>query len=251
MSTLYTYPYICAFAFLLLNIGIGLVLLWIVQKPARPFFKSGAEVVAPFGNLLALLFGLFAAFLANDVSVHVERAHKAVNREANAMAVVVDVAGALAGGGKTLERAAVEFGQRTTRADWSSRQQTAAADALSLAMLHEVLFGGLATADSQVRQTAAATIMELRAARNEMIAVARSHTSAQKWIAFALGILTQFGIVIVHFGRPRAAALAVTLFAIGMAFMLWVVLMRLDPFGGENAVPLTPIGAAYAGVDVR
>jgi hypothetical protein len=30
-----------------------------------------------------------------------------------------------------------------------------------------------------------------------------------------------------------------------MAFMLWVVLMRIDPFTGRNSVSLTPIDAAY------
>jgi hypothetical protein len=253
MSTLYAYPYICGFAFLLLNVGIGLLLLWVVEtSPARPMFQSCAGVVAPFGSLLALLFGLFAAFLANDVTIHVERAHASVDREANAMAVVLNVADALAGGGRTLEQLAVDFGRRTTRADWSSPQQTAAANAVGLQMLREVLFGGLASVDPQVRQTAMGSIMEMRGARSEMVAVAHSHTSASKWIAvFVLGILTQMGIVVVHMSRPRAAVLAVTLFATGMSFMLWVTLMRLDPYGGRNPVSLAPISAAYAGFAAR
>jgi hypothetical protein len=41
------------------------------------------------------------------------------------------------------------------------------------------------------------------------------------------------------------------LFGTGMAFMLWVVLMRLDPFAGKNSVSLAPINAAYERVVTR
>jgi len=247
MSTIYAYPYIFAVLFLLVIVGIGLFLVWIAEKsPARPLLQSCTGVVAPYSSLLALLFGLFAAFLANDVSIHAERARAAVTREANAIALVLSIADALAERGRTLEQLAVDFGERTTSDDWSSPQQTAEAEALGLKMLHEVMFGGLAGADPPVRQTALSSIMEVRVARSEMIAVAQSQTGREKWIAvFVLGILTQMGVVVVHLGKPRAATLAMTLFATGMAFMLWVVLMRLDPFAGRNSVSRAPIGAAY------
>jgi len=247
MSTFNNYPYIFAVVFLLAIIAIGLALVWIAERsPARRLLQSCAGVVAPFASLLALLFGLFAAFLANDVSIHADRAHASVTREANALAVVLSIADALAERGQNLKKLAIEFGQRTTGHDWRSVRRTAEADALGLKMLREVMFGGLTKADTQVRQTSAASIMEMRAARSEMTAIAHSQTGWLKWQAvFILGILTQIGVVTVHLGKPRAAALATTLFAVGMAFMLWVVLMRLDPFAGKNAVSLAPIEAAY------
>lgn len=247
MSTVYAYTYVFAVVFLLVIVGIGLFLVWIAEKsPARPLLQSCAGVVAPFSSLLALLFGLFAAFLANDVSIHAERARAAVTREANAIAVVLSIADALAERGRTLKQLAVDYGQRSTSDDWSAASKTAEAEALGLKLLHEVMFGGLAGADPPVRQTALASITEMRIARSEMVAVAHSQTSRQKWIAvFVLGILTQMGVVVVHLGKPRASTLAVTLFSVGMAFMLWVVLMRLDPFGGRDSISLAPISDAY------
>jgi hypothetical protein len=113
-------------------------------------------------------------------------------------------------------------------------------------MLHEVLFGGLAAADAPIRQAATAAIMEMRAARAEMNAIASSETSRTKWIAaLILGILTMVGLVMVHIGKPRSAVLAITVFAIAMAFVLWVTLIRLDPFVGRNQVSLAPISKAY------
>lgn len=247
MSVVLSYSYVFAVLFLLLIIGIGYALVWVAEKsPAKPLLQSCAGVVAPYSNLLAILFALFAAFMANDVSIHAERARAAVAREANAIAVVLSIADALAERGGTLKQMAIDFATKTTGPDWSAPLPTAEADAQGLKMLHEVLFGGLATADAPVKQTVIASIMEMRAARSEMVAAAHSETGAQKWIAvFVLGILTQIGLVVVHQGKPRASALAVTLFAIGMAFMLWVVLMRLDPFAGRNAVSLAPVSAAY------
>lgn len=247
MSTIYAYPYIFAILFLLVIVGCGLFLVWVAEKsPARSLLQSCAGVAAPLASVLALLFGLFSAFLANDVSIHTETARAAVTREANAIAVVLRLADALGERGRVLKQQAVDYGQRTTSDDWSSAAQTAQAEVQGLDMLHEVMFGGLATAEAPVRQTAIASIMEMRVARSEMVAVAHSRTSRLKWVAaFALGILTQMGVVAVHLGKPRAAVLGVTLFALGMAFMLWVVLMRLDPFTGKNSVSLAPISGAY------
>ena len=108
------------------------------------------------------------------------------------------------------------------------------------------MFGGLAGADAQVRSVALQSITEIRAARRDRNSVAESNTAQLKWIAvFVLGVLTQMAVVVVHMGKPRATVLAITLFGVGMAFMLWVVLERLDPFGGKYPVSLTPIKAAY------
>jgi hypothetical protein len=253
MSTVYAYPYIFSLPFLLIIVGIGLFFVWVAERsPLRPLLQSCTGVVAPFSGLLALLFGLFSAFLANDVSVHAERARVAVAREANAIVVVLSIADALGERGRALKQLTVDFGRKTTSAGWSAAEPTAEADALGLKMLHEVMFGGLASVDAPVRQTATASIMEMRSARSEMIAVAYSQTAELKWIAaFVLGVLTQMGVVAVHLGKPRAAVLAMILFGTGMAFMLWVVLMRLDPFAGKNSVSLAPINAAYERVVPR
>jgi hypothetical protein len=247
MSTVTTYPFIFAWPFFFAVIGAGLLLVWIAEKsPARRLLRSCGEVIAPYPGLLALLFGLLAAFLATDVSVHTEQARAAVLREANAIVVVLSIADAVGDAGQNLKHLAVGFGQKTTGKDWSSASQTGEADRLSLRMLHEVLFGGLAAADAPIRQAATAAIMEMRAARAEMNAIASSETSRTKWIAaLILGILTMVGLVMVHIGKPRSAVLAITVFAIAMAFVLWVTLIRLDPFVGRNQVSLAPISKAY------
>jgi hypothetical protein len=247
MSTIIAHPLIFSVPFLLFVVGVGLLLVWIAEKsPAAPLLKSCAGVVAPYSSLLALLFGLFAAFMANDVYVHAERARTSVTREAEAIRLVLHIADALGERGRVLRRSVVDYGKASTGDDWRSASRIAEAEVLSLSVLREIMFGGLATADPQVRNIAANSIMEIRAVRRDRIAVANSKTGELKWIgAFILGVLVQMAVVVVHLGKPRAMVLAVTLFAVGMAFALWVVLVRLDPFVGRNPVSLAPIKAAY------
>jgi hypothetical protein len=247
MSTIMAYPYVFAIPFALLVVGSGLFFVWVAEKSAvSPLLQSCAGIVSPFSGLMALLFGLFAVFLANDVSIHMERASAAVAREADAITIVLNIADALADRGQTLKHLAIDFGKKSTTGDWGAPQQTAEVQELGLKMLREVLFGGLSTADAQVRQAANAAIMNMRAARGEMSAVAHSRTGWPKWIAaLILCILTQAGVVVVHLDKPRAAMLAVTLFGVGMAFTLWVIFMRLDPYSGRHSVSLAPIEAAY------
>lgn len=247
MSTITANPAIFSVPFLLIVLGIGLLLVWVAEKsPAARFLHRNAGVVAPFSNLLALLFGLFVAFLANDIFIHAEHARASIAREADAVRVILNISDGLGERGRTLRQQVADLGKVSTGEDWRSEQQIAAADAQSLKMLREVMFGELAATDVFVRHAIEAEIKDIRGARRERIAVAHSRTSALKWIAaFILGVLTQMAVVVVHLGKPRPAILSVTLFGFGMAFILWIVLERHDPFEGAYPVTLEPVRAAY------
>ena len=218
---------------------------FVESSPATPFFKSCSGVVAPYASLLALLFGLFSAFMASEASNHNERARGTVTREADAIRVVFDIGDAAGEPGRTLRTLLADYGKASAGGDWDSTRQAAAAETKSLAMLREIMFGGLAAADAQVRQTAISSVTEIRGAYRERIALAHSNTAELKWLgAFILGILTQMAVVIVHLGKPRASMLATALFSLGMAFTLWVVLQRIEPFTGRYAVSVAPIVTA-------
>ena len=67
-------------------------------------------------------------------------------------------------------------------------------------------------------------------------------------LAVLFGLLTAFlaNDVWMQVEKARAAALAVTLYTLAMAFTLWVILARLDPFAGWTPLSLQPIEAAIA-----
>ena len=48
---------------------IAILIVWITHKsPARPYFASCVGIPGPFFASVGILFGLFAAFLANDAA---------------------------------------------------------------------------------------------------------------------------------------------------------------------------------------
>lgn len=241
-------PILFGMLFLLLNLGIGWLLVWIAEhSPAAPFFQRHAGVVAPFIAMLVILFSLWAAFLANDVWIEGERARGAVAREADAVRALVGITGALGERGKALNGLVAEYVGAATNDSWHAPPQRAMAERQIQLMLHEGLFGAIATVGGQVQRVAVDSIMELRNAFRERVAVAHSRTAMQKWIAaFVLGILSAISLVFVQIGNARAGRLAVTLFAAAMAFTLWVILVRIDPFSGPSPVTLQPIKAAVA-----
>jgi hypothetical protein len=162
--------------------------------------------------------------------------------------VVVNIGDAVGEPGRTLRTLVADYGKASAGDDWSSTRQVEAADTKSLAVLREILFGGLTAADAQVRQTAISSVTEIRSAHRDRASLVHSSTTQLKWIAaFFLGILTQMAVVIVHLGKPRASVLATTLFSSAMAFTLWVVLERIEPFAGRNPVSVAPIVTAANG----
>jgi hypothetical protein len=246
LHSLLAYPAIFALMLLMFVLATALGLVWLAERsPVAPLLSSCAGVVAAYACLPALLFGLFSAFLANDVVSHHDRAHAAVAREAESIRLIIGITNAAGEPGRILRKGLAEYGRKSISPDWRSEPQVAGVETLTLQMLQEVLFGGLARADAEVRHTAIDAIKEIRSARRDRISVADSTTAKLKWIAaFFLGFLTQIAVVVVHLGKPRAAILAGTIFAVAMAFTLWVILQRLDPFEGRTSVSLAPIAAA-------
>src|SRR3954454_23592749 len=83
---------------LLYSIAAGIV--WLTHlSPARPFFASCIGITGPFFASVALLFGLFSAFLANDVHHQNAEIEAAVFREADGIRTMMRLAEALGAAG--------------------------------------------------------------------------------------------------------------------------------------------------------
>jgi len=66
--------------------SIAAAIVWLThESQARPFFASCIGIGSPFFVSVAVLFGLFAAFLANDVHHRGAEAEAAVFREADGL----------------------------------------------------------------------------------------------------------------------------------------------------------------------
>src|SRR3977135_1147966 len=73
--------------------AIAATIVWLTHlSPARPFFASCVGIAGPFFASVAVLFSLFAAFLANDVQHRDAEARGALFREADGLRTIMRLA---------------------------------------------------------------------------------------------------------------------------------------------------------------
>src|ERR1700754_3098210 len=98
-------PFIMLFA-------VAAMIVWLTHlSPMRPFFVSCIGITGPFFASVAVLFSLFAAFLANDVQHRAAEAQAAVLREADGIRTILRLSEALGAPGTPLKTAVVDYGQ--------------------------------------------------------------------------------------------------------------------------------------------
>lgn len=204
----------------------------------RPF----AGVVPPFINIIGVLFGLTLAFIGNDTWSARDRAMDAVFQEADGLRVLL----ALADEGLDAE---VRAYGRAVAGEWPSlraRQTdpevTRAADTLLRAVADPDV---AARFGDNVQQMMLEKVVEIRAERDLRISLTQTHLNPLKWMGMAfLGLVTILSVAAVHIGQPRAAMLAIWLFALAAAPSAAIVLVQGNPFQIPAAVGPEPILAA-------
>ena len=103
---------------------IAAAIVWLTHlSRLRPFFISCIGITGPFFASVAVLFSLFAAFLANDVQHRAGEAQAAVLREADGIRTILRLSEALGAPGVTLKAAVVDYGQSVLDKEWPLMQE--------------------------------------------------------------------------------------------------------------------------------
>jgi hypothetical protein len=234
---------------LLYSIAAGIV--WLTHlSPARSFFASCVGIVGPFFGSVALLFSLFAAFLANDVQHQNVQAHAAVAREADGIRTILRLAEALGEAGNPLEAATIGYAQSVLAKEWPAMREGRGANE-DLGALRRLINVALAPAIATAAPPAAHqaivdSLVEIRQARRDRIALTANQSASFNWLAtLILGVLTQIAVAVVQLDRLRPQALA--LFVFTAAFSATVALIGLGerPFTGHE-IDNEPLLAALA-----
>jgi hypothetical protein len=211
-----------------------------VNDRARAFKAISPGMLPPLGILFALLVG----FIAVEVWNNFDKAKVAVASEASALRAVVLLAGTFPEDQKTRINALIDRHiEEAINKEWPAmaRQQatlsTMRANAL-IEALHEVLT--LKPADDSQRTAQPEMVKALQAAldaRRQRIVVSQSSVGRVKWAGILLqGICTLIAIAMVHSDNRLACAIAMTLFATGIALSLLLIAAYSRPFTGEISV---------------
>jgi hypothetical protein len=211
-----------------------------VNERAKGFKAVSPGILPPLGILFALLVG----FIAVEVWNNYDKAKVAVASEASALRAVVLLAGTFPEKQKTRIYALIDRHiEEAINKEWPAmaRQQatlsTLRANAL-IEALQDVL--ALTPANDSQRTTQPELVKALQTAldaRRQRIVVSQSSVGRVKWAGILLqGLCTLVAIAMVHSDNRLICAIALTLFATGIALSLLLIAAYSRPFTGEISV---------------
>ena len=211
---------------------------------ARAFKAFSPSMLSP----LSTLFALFIAFTAVQVWNDADRANTAVVREASALRAAVILAANFPGEPEAhIRRLIRRHIEEAVNQEWPMMAQHSAtltnipeplaeAEQLTLALTPS-------NRGQEIAQRGIDTALENALdARRQRIIVSLSQVNLTKWSCLLVqAICMLFAIAMVHSDNRRAAALAMGLFAAGVAVSVLLILAHERPFDGEISVGPAPL----------
>ena len=234
---------------LLYLVGAGIV--WLTHlSPARPFFASCIGIVGPFFASVAVLFSLFAAFLANDVRHQSDEAAQAVAREADGLRSIMRLTEALGAPAAPLHAAALAYANAVLSQEWPDMRRGAILTE-NLLPLRNLILAVLtpelaASTPAAAHQALVDGLVEVRQARVERVTLTAGHSAPVNWLGVViLGVLTQVAVAVVQLDKLRPQALALFVFTTAFAATIVLIGLYARPFAA-NGVSDAPLRAAVA-----
>ncbi len=217
----------------------GVVMALAGGERSRTFKAMSPGMLPPLG----IIFGLFVAFVAAQVWGDFDRAQTAVNREASALRAVVLLIASFPEGPETHMRALVRRHiEEAAMQEWPAMSRHRARLTMIPAPLAEALQLTLALTPQGDGQVAAqreiiASLQNALDARRQRIIVSGSTVNWVKWTALLLqAICTLIAIAMVHSDNRATAAIAMGLFATGVAVSVVLIASHNTPFTGDISV---------------
>ena len=220
--------------------GIFVIIMALAKGERVRVFKSVSLSVLP---PLGIIFGLLVAFSAVQVWNDIDRAKMAVDREASAIRMVVLLATSFPGEPeaqiRTLVRRHID---EAVVAEWPTMAKQSASLKIAPPALAETLRLALSLAPKGEGQITAQReivtgLENAMDARRQRIILSRSSVNWVKWTClFAQAGCTLIAIAMVHCDNRAAAAIAMGIFATGVAVSVLLIVSHDRPFSGEISV---------------
>ena len=220
--------------------GIFVIIMALAKGERVRVFKSVSLSLLP---PLGIIFGLLVAFSAVQVWNDIDRAKVAVDREASAIRMVVLLATSFPGEPeaqiRTLIRRHID---EAVVAEWPTMAKQSASLKVAPPALAETLRLALSLAPKSEGQVAAQReivtgLENAMDARRQRIILSRSSVNWVKWTClFAQAGCTLIAIAMVHCDNRAAAAIAMGIFATGVAVSVLLIVSHDRPFSGEISV---------------
>lgn len=226
-----------------------LVSLWWLFQRSRltPFWRSCQGVVAPFFASVATLFGISVGFMGADIWQRTERAQQAVLQEASTINLLTHFASALGPDEQSVTVPVCAYAKAVVQQEWTAMVEEGQASPATEATLDHLMLLLVspeltAQVDAPLRREMLNAANQIRQYRVTRIQLSGSHSNTGKWLLLLfLGFMTQVAISVVHLDKPRAQALALSIFTTAMAVTLLLMAGMDQPFTSPFAVSPAPI----------
>jgi hypothetical protein len=206
-------------------------------------------VVAPFFGSVAVLFSLLTGFLANEVWDRNRQANRVIMAERSALLAVHAISVAAAYDMNDIRAAAQRYAEALVQDEWprmANQEGSATAGQALLTLLGRVsnpqvgIDAGIAAQGALLD-----TVLKLRSARDDRLAISGDRTDRTKWTAvLILALITQAAIGIVHLERPKAQLAALSIFSFAVVITLGLIAIRERPFDGPLRFSSGPVQEA-------
>jgi hypothetical protein len=200
---------------------------------ARQF--SGGIPTASFPVAIAVMFSLFTGFLLANMVDQKNRALDTVRDEAQSLSLLQIASETAKSTGPAIRTAIAAYARSVLTAEWPAmvHESSAAETSDRLRALLRLVQSDAVAAD--VRPTIHAYMLSLAKtvadSRQRRITIVSNHLWQFAWSGlFALALLTQFSIALVHQDKPRVVAMTLSLFTMAVVIALWLIAVQDNPF---------------------
>ncbi|MGO4706925.1 DUF4239 domain-containing protein [Microvirga sp. 2MCAF38] len=225
----------------------GLLVYWLCfGKRCRRIASSFGGVVAPFFGSVAILFALLMGFLANEVWDRNRQAARVVFDERDGLLALNAMTVTNVSDMEEVRDAIRHYVRILIDEEWPlmmDQESSPQAERAILALLAHVSAPKIGIEAGQATQGALLdTVLALRKARSERLALSGDSTDRTKWeTVLVLAVITQIAIAVVHLERPRAQAAALSIFTAAAVAALGLVAIRERPFDGVLRFSAEPL----------
>jgi len=211
-------------------------------SPLAPMMRNWKGVAPPFVGVPATLFGLLMTFLSQDVWDANRRAYREIALEREQLATLSALsenhgvsAGDLPEAIRAYIEAVVGLEWKTMEKGEDSPEAEDALDRLTRAV-------SSARIEPAFQRVLIDTVMKLRSAREERLAIAGAYPDDRKWAAVILiALITQISLAVVHLDRARPQLLAQAIFAAAAIVAISLVAAVEEPYAPPKAVSSEPL----------
>lgn len=223
--------------------ALALSLCWLsFASPLAPLARSWKGVVPPFVGVPATLFGLLMTFLSQDVWDANRQAYRALALEREHLATLVTLTDTGGPGAAELPPSIRAYVEAVVGLEWKTMEDGEKSPETEAALNMLTRAASAAKVEPAFRQVLIDTVMKLRSAREQRLAVAGAFPDDRKWTAvIVIALITQISLAAVHLDRARPQLLAQAIFVTAAVVAISLVASVDEPYTPPNSISSDPI----------